>query len=70
VVGPDDDIVAIIGARVSLTKRGNRYTGLCPFHPDTVPSLFVNPKTQYFLCFGCRAEGGTSEFLRLYEAIR
>jgi|HubBroStandDraft_1064217.scaffolds.fasta_scaffold83651_4 DNA primase len=52
-----------------LRKRGNRYTGLCPFHPDTVPSLFVNPKTQYFLCFGCMAEGSASEFLRLFEAI-
>jgi DNA primase len=65
---PDEDIIAIIGSRIELTKRGSRYTGRCPFHKDTIPSLFVNPKTQYFLCFGCRAEGGASEFLRLWKA--
>jgi hypothetical protein len=61
-----DDIVAVIGSRINLTRRGNRYTGRCPFHDDQVPSLFVNPKTQIFFCFGCKAQGDAKEFLRLY----
>jgi hypothetical protein len=51
----DKIIVAVIGNRISLIQRGNRYIGLCPFHPDTVPSLVVNPQTQTFFCFGCKA---------------
>jgi DNA primase len=64
----NEDIVTIIGSRIALTKRGSRYTGRCPFHDDRIPSFFVNPKSQTFFCFGCRAEGDAKEFLRLWEA--
>jgi hypothetical protein len=63
-----EDMVAVIGKRIELTKRGNRYTALCPFHPDAVPSLFVSPESQTFFCFGCRVEGTATDFLRLYES--
>jgi|HubBroStandDraft_1064217.scaffolds.fasta_scaffold95089_2 DNA primase len=65
-----EDIVATIGSRVALTKRGSRYTGRCPFHDDHIPSLFVNALTQTFFCFGCRAEGDAKGFLRLWESRR
>jgi CHC2 zinc finger len=64
-----EDIVAVVGKRIELTKRGSRYAARCPFHPDTVPSLFVSPESQTFFCFGCRAEGTATEFLRLWEAL-
>jgi hypothetical protein len=63
----DKIIVAVIGNRISLMQRGNRYIGLCPFHPDTVPSLGVKPQTQTFFCFGCKAQGDAEEFLRLWR---
>ena len=31
------DIVAIIGERVRLVRKGKDYLGLCPFHPDHKP---------------------------------
>jgi DNA primase len=58
----NEDIIAIIGKRTELTKRGNRYTGRCPFHDDRIPSLFVNPKTQFFFCFGCRPKRAPRSF--------
>jgi DNA primase len=62
----DQDIVAVIGARVALKRRGNQHIGLCPFHPDKHPSLFVAPEKQAWFCFGCKAGGDVQEFERLY----
>jgi CHC2-type zinc finger protein len=62
------DIVAVIGSRIRLTKRGSRYAGCCPFHNDRVPSMVVIPETEFFLCFGCRAEGDAKEFVRRFDA--
>jgi hypothetical protein len=63
-----EDIISVIGSRIRLTKRGNRYAGCCPFHPDTVPSLFVVQETQFFFCASCRAEGDAREFVRRFDA--
>ena len=36
-----------------LTKSGNLYVGLCPFHPDRdTPSLRVYPNNNSWCCFG------------------
>jgi DNA primase len=63
------DIVQLIGERVSLTKRGREYVGLCPFHPDRRPSLNVNPQKQIFKCFSCGAGGDAIRFVELYERV-
>ena len=58
------DIVEVIGQRIGL-GRNNR--ALCPFHEEKNPSFFVNPKGQYFHCFGCGRGGDVFRFLELYE---
>ena len=51
---------------VKLTKKhGDEYSGLCPFHPDTKPSLYVNRKKRVFKCFGCNEEGNIFEAVKL-----
>ena len=42
------NIVDVIGEVVSLTRKGNRYWGLCPFHDEKTPSCSVNPDKQLY----------------------
>lgn len=58
------DIVQIIGQRIALDSH---YKALCPFHKDKIPSFSVNPRRQYFHCFGCGVGGDVFRFLELYE---
>ncbi|MGE5415244.1 MAG: DNA primase, partial [Acidobacteriota bacterium] len=51
------DIVELIGEDCELTRRGNRYWGLCPFHSEKTSSFSVSQERQLFYCFGCH-EGG------------
>ena len=37
-----NDIVELINEHVSLTKKGTEMVGLCPFHDDHRPSMWVN----------------------------
>lgn len=56
----------IIGAIVKLSRKGNNYTGLCPFHGEKTPSFAVNPKTGRFKCFGCGKAGDVIDFVKMY----
>lgn len=58
------DIVQVIGQRIPLDRH---HKALCPFHQDKSPSLSVNPKEQYFHCFGCGVGGDVFRFLEFYE---
>jgi DNA primase catalytic core len=58
------DILEVIGQRVSLDRH---HKGLCPFRPETTPSLSVNPEGRYWHCFGCGAGGDVFKFLELFE---
>ncbi|MCD7761101.1 MAG: CHC2 zinc finger domain-containing protein, partial [Clostridiales bacterium] len=44
------DIVDLISGYVTLTKKGNRYWGLCPFHSEKTPSFSVSPERQMYYC--------------------
>lgn len=65
------DIVAEIGARVELRRRGSQWVGCCPFHADHRPSMCVTPASGssngFFKCFVCDAKGDVITFLRKYE---
>jgi DNA primase len=61
------DIVAIIGARVKLSRSGRNFRGLCPFHNEKSPSFFVSNEMQLFKCFGCGKSGDVFTFLQEYE---
>ena len=58
------DIVEVIGEYIPLTKRGQNFIGLCPFHNDTTPSLTVNSAKGIYKCFACDASGDIITFLQ------
>ena len=63
------DIVDVVSNYVTLTKKGNRYWGLCPFHSEKTPSLSVSPDRQMYYCFGCHKGGGAVQFTMELEGV-
>lgn len=64
------DIVDVVGAFVTLKKRGVRYYGLCPFHEDRhLGNFVVYPAKQCYKCFSCGAKGGAAKFLMEKEGL-
>jgi DNA primase len=57
------DIVEIIGETVALTRKGNKYWGLCPFHGEKTSSFCVDRDKQMFYCFGCHVGGDVFSYL-------
>ncbi|MDR0483712.1 MAG: DNA primase, partial [Alphaproteobacteria bacterium] len=55
-------IVDVVQERVSLSKKGREYLGLCPFHNEKSPSFYVNPQKGFYYCFGCSAKGSIFTF--------
>ena len=64
-----NDIIDVVGEHVNLTRKGKEMVGLCPFHEDHKPSMFVNPTKQIFKCFACGAGGGVFNFLQMRENL-
>ena len=63
------DIVEIIDPRVSLKKKGQNYSGLCPFHNEKTPSFSVSQDKQFYYCFGCQASGSALKFLMEFDRM-
>ncbi len=63
------DIVAVVGEVVSLKPKGREYVGLCPFHDDRKPSMYVVPNKQIFHCFACGAGGDVFSFVQRYHGL-
>ncbi len=63
------DIVDVVSAYVSLSRAGNIFKALCPFHQERSPSFTVNPIRQIFKCFGCGAGGDVFKFIQLRENV-
>lgn len=59
----------LIGRTVNLTKRGNDFIGLCPFHNEKTPSFTVSNDKGFFHCFGCGAHGDVISFVMQKESI-
>lgn len=51
------DLVDVVAETVQLTRKGNRYWGLCPFHQEKTSSFSVAADKNLFYCFGCHAGG-------------
>ena len=43
--------------RLKLSGNGRFRSGLCPWHKDTHPSLWVDTERNFFGCFSCSATG-------------
>ncbi|MBE6039195.1 MAG: DNA primase [Anaerofustis stercorihominis] len=63
-VTDNTDIVEIISEHTSLTKKGSRYFGVCPFHIEKTPSFSVSRERQLYYCFGCQKGGNVIGFVK------
>jgi len=62
-------IKEVVERYVSLTKKGDDYWGLCPFHPDTNASMSVSTRLDMFQCFSCKKAGNIFNFIAGMENI-
>jgi len=63
------DIVEIVSESVNLSRKGNRYWGLCPFHQEKTASFCVTPDKNMFYCFGCHAGGDIFSFVMKRDGL-
>ena len=59
----------IVGKRVKLTRKGRRFSGLCPFHSEKTPSFSVVDDDGFYHCFGCGVHGDAISFLRETDGL-
>ncbi len=70
-----DDLIArnpideVVGNYVQLTRKGNNYFGLCPFHSEKTGSFSVAPEKGIYYCFGCHKGGGVINFIMEKEGF-
>jgi DNA primase len=64
------DMLALVGSKVELTRRGHdSYFGCCPFHDERTPSFHVRPEEKQYHCFGCSESGDPFSFVMLTEGV-
>ena len=63
------DIYSVVSRYVTLTQKGGRYWGCCPFHSEKTASFTISPDKGFFYCFGCHTGGNVFKFLSLIENI-
>jgi DNA primase len=56
-------IVDVVGRRVPLTKKGQKFWGCCPFHNEKTPSFTVDEERGSYHCFGCGEHGDIISFV-------
>ncbi len=64
-----NDIVDVIQSYVPLKHVGSNWRGVCPFHNDTRPSMYVSQPKQIFKCFACGKAGNVFTFVQEYEKL-
>ena len=62
-------IETVVAQKVQLTRKGNLYWGLCPFHAEKTPSFTVTPSRNRFKCYGCNQGGDAITFVRETEGL-
>lgn len=59
----------VIGNYMALSKKGANLEGICPFHPDTKPSLKVNDSKGMYKCFVCGNGGDSIKFVQEFKRV-
>jgi DNA primase len=49
--------------------NGSEFVGLCPLHPETHPSFYVNAHKNLFYCHGCGQGGDLIRFVELFQHL-
>lgn len=62
-------IITTIQAYLDIRKKGNNYVAICPFHPDTNPSMSINTSMNIFKCFVCGVGGNPISFVKKYNEL-
>jgi len=62
-------IEEVVGDFVSLKRRGQNWVGVCPFHDDKNPSMYVSPRLGIFNCFVCDTKGNAVHFVMEHEKM-
>lgn len=63
------DIVDLVSEHLTLQRKGKDWVGICPFHQDHRPSMYVSPAKQLFKCFACGAGGDVFKFVQMRENL-
>jgi DNA primase len=53
----------------SISRKGQNFEAICPFHSDTKPSLKINDDKKIYKCFACGAGGDAIRFVMDYQSI-
>ena len=64
-----NDIVDVVGKYVHLEQQGGNFWGKCPFHHEKTASFSVNPRGQFYYCFGCHKSGDVISFIMEIESL-
>src|SRR3954465_5699148 len=63
------DLVALVGRRVKLVRKGRTMWGCCPFHSEKSPSFKVENERRAYKCFGCGVGGDAFKWLMETEGL-
>jgi DNA primase len=55
--------------RAHRVSAREEFVGLCPLHPDTRPSFYVNARKNLFYCHGCERGGDLIRLVQLAEHL-
>ncbi len=63
------DLADLVSEHLRLQKAGRDLKGLCPFHQEKTPSLYVSPEKQLWHCYGCQRGGDHFTFIQEIEHV-
>lgn len=63
------NITDIISEYVTLTRKGQKYWGICPFHDEKTASFSVSQDKGTYYCFGCHEHGDVFSFFQRHHGV-